>query len=148
MAEKGACARTRRIQPGRKDQQRLQWSESETHRGKGGDFLDPLLVTCDLISWGALLAEPENPTGMMSIEESKHGEARWMWARTYVFRRGCTVPDEGDEPAVLVSAGSGSRFVKEVEMRRLAGRRGLEGSCWVVVVVFWDCCDELKRVWD
>jgi hypothetical protein len=36
--------------------------KTDTDRGKGCDFFDPLLVVRDLISRRTLLAEPENPT--------------------------------------------------------------------------------------
>lgn len=45
------------------------------------------------------------------------------------------MPDEGDEPVSLVTTGSGSRCAREVEKCRLAGRRGLGGSWWVIAVV-------------
>lgn len=55
------------------------------------------------------------------------------------------MPDEGDEPAVFVTAGSGSRFAREVEKWRLAERRGLDGSWCEDGVEFCNCWDELKR---
>jgi hypothetical protein len=64
---------------------------------KGGDLLDALLVVGDLVTWRALLAEPENP----SVWGSRGG--RWTAeGGTYVLRRGWIIDAAGGPADVTV----------------------------------------------
>ena len=60
-------------------------------RGEGGDLLDAFFVVGDLISWRALLAEPEDPSVRGTVNPSgQPGSVERMeeGGRTYVLRRG------------------------------------------------------------
>jgi hypothetical protein len=72
---------------------------------KGGDLLDALLVVGDLVTGGALLAEPENP----SVWGSRGG--RWTAeGGTYVLRRGWIIDAAGGPAAVTVGLFSSNDF--------------------------------------
>ena len=56
------------------------------YRGKGGYLLDAFFIVCNLISWRALLAEPEYPSVCKRMRISR-SDCK-MEGRTYVLRRG------------------------------------------------------------
>ncbi len=80
-------------------------------RGKGGYLLDALFVVRDLISWRALLAEPEDPSVCGAVITTWYArfsigcQMTLTEGRTYVLRRGWTdtVGSPDDDIAGLFS---------------------------------------------
>jgi hypothetical protein len=125
----------------------------ETHGAEGWYFLNALFVIDNFIPWGALLAEPKDPSKSKYKKSvtTKTSFTRHNGVRTYVFLRGCTsaVPLE-DEPLFenfSFSLENERSSVREVEKCFDDGARDRVGAgVWDLGVVEDVGCDvAIKR---
>jgi hypothetical protein len=127
-------------------------------RGKGGYLLDALFIVCDLISWRALLAEPEDPSVCGAVTTTSYARVsigrQVKEGRTYVLRRGWTdnVGSPDDDAAGLFSLTvepfcSSERVVEKCfEGTRAGGGVAPEneGAVVVVTTVVDEICESLS----